>query len=105
MASEAATDYILKDAAILSKSGAYSLAAGDEAKIIECDGTFTVTLPNGLDAGFQAVIVNVGTGVITLAAATTLQSKDAAVTLAAQYAAAAVYHRISNVWLAFGGLE
>lgn len=94
-----------QDAAILSKSGAYPLAAGDEAKIIECNGTFTITLPNGLDTGFQAVIVNIGTGVITLAATTTLTTKDSAVTLANQYGAATVYHAGSNVWRAFGDLS
>jgi len=94
-----------QDAAILSKSGAYPIASGDEAKIIECNGTFTITLPNGLDTGFQAVIVNIGTGVITLAAATTLTTKDSAVTLAGQYGAATVYHAGSNVWRAFGDLS
>ncbi len=94
-----------QDAAILSKSGAYSLAAGDEAKIIECNGTFTITLPNGLDTGFQAVIVNIGTGVITLAATTTLTTKDSAVTLANQYGAATVYHAGANVWRAVGDLS
>lgn len=94
-----------EDASILSKSVGYTLAAGDEAKIIECDGTFTITLPNGLDAGFQVVIVNVGSGTITLSAATTLQSKDAATQLANQYGLATVYHRGSNVWLAAGDLS
>lgn len=100
-----AIEALPQDAAILSKSGAYPLAAGDEGKIIECNGTFTITLPNGLDAGFQAVIVNTGTGVITLAATTTLTTKDSAVTLANQYGAATVYHAGSNVWRAFGDLS
>ncbi len=94
-----------QDAAILSKSGAYPLAAGDEGKIIECNGTFTITLPDGLDTGFQVAIVNIGTGVITLAAATTLTTKDSAVTLASQYGAATVYHAGSNVWRAIGDLS
>lgn len=94
-----------KNAAIISKNATYQLAAGDEAKVIECDGTFTVTCPNGLDAGFQVVIVNVGSGTITLSAATTLQSKDGASQLANQYGAATVYHRGSDVWLAFGDLS
>lgn len=101
----AQVDAIPEDAAILSKSGAYELAAGDEAKIIECDGTFSITLPNGLDTGFQAVIVNIGSGTITLAATTTLTSKDSNVTLPNQYGAATVYHAGSNVWRAFGDLE
>lgn len=91
-----------QDAVILSKSSGYELAAEDAGKIVECGGTFTITLPNGLDAGFQATIVNVGSGTITLAAATTLQG--AGTMLATQYTGAVVYHRGSNIWLAMGRL-
>lgn len=98
-------DYVPEDAAILSKTEAYELAAGDEAKVIECDGTFTITCPDGLDAGFQVAIVNIGSGTITIAAETTLQSKDSAATIATQYAMAVVYHRGSNVWLLAGDIE
>lgn len=101
----AQADAVPEDAAILSKTGAYELASGDEAKIIECNGTFTITCPNGLDTGFQVVIVNVGSGTITIAASTTLQSKDSANTIASQYAAALVYHRGSNIWLLAGDIE
>jgi len=94
-----------EDATIVAVSTTHTLLAENAGKIHECDGTFTVTLPDGLDTGYQVTIVNVGTGVITLVAATTLQSADAAVTLATQYKAAAVYHRGSDVWLAAGGLE
>lgn len=96
-------DVVLSDARIISKNATYEVAAGDAAKIIECDGTFTVTFPDSLDAGFQVVIVNVGSGTITLAAATTLQGKGTQLT--AQYGAATAYHRGSDVWLAFGDLS
>jgi len=96
---------IPKDSAILQKSGGYELAAGDEAKSIFCDGTFAINLPDSLDAGFQAVIVNKGSGTITLTADTTLNSKDAGVTLPNQHGAATVIHEGSNVWFAFGDLE
>jgi hypothetical protein len=91
-----------QDTLILSKTGAYEVAAGDAGKTIECSGTFSVTFPNGLDTGYQVTIVNVGAGVITLSAATTLQS--AGTQLATQYTGAVVYHRGSNVWLAMGRL-
>lgn len=93
-------DYLPKDVGILSKSANYTIAAGDAGKIVECNGTFTITLPDSLDTGFQIVIVNVGTGTITIAASTTLQGVTS---IATQYAAATAYHRGSNVWLAFGG--
>lgn len=94
-----------EDAAINAQSSAYELVAGDAGKIVECDGTFTVTLPDGLDTGFQCSIVNVGSGVVTLAAEGILQSRDGAVTLASQYGAAVVYHRGAGVWLAIGDLS
>lgn len=98
------TDKVDKAAGLVQISAAYTVQESDRAKTIEADGTFTITFPDGLEAGFQVVIVNVGTGVITLAAATTLQSANSAVTLATQYQGCVVYHRGSNVWLAMGGL-
>ena len=54
--------------------------------------------------GMKVDIVNVGTGTITLAASTTLQSKNSKTKLETQYGGASVYHRGSNVWLAVGDL-
>lgn len=93
---------IPQDALIISKTEGYQVASGDAGKIIECSGTFSVTFPNGLDTGFQVTVVNVGAGVITLAASTTLQSDGTQ--LETQYTGASVYHRGSNVWLALGRL-
>lgn len=94
-----------EDASIVAVSSGRDLASTDAGKILECTGTFTLTCPNGLDTGFQCAVVNISTGVITLAATTTLTTKDSAVTLASQYGAATVYHAGSNVWRAFGDLS
>ncbi len=91
-----------EDAGIVTVSSGRDLATTDAGKILECSGTFSMTCPNGLDAGFQCTIVNVGSGTITIAAATTLQSDGTQ--LATQYTGATVYHRGSNVWLAMGRL-
>lgn len=50
------------------QSTTYSIVAGDEWKIIECTGTFTLTLLPSATAGngFTLGISNVGTGVITV---------------------------------------
>lgn len=87
-----------------SKTSAYTVVAGDNNKIIECSGTFTVTLPNSLDTGFQVTIVNVGTGTITIAASTTLYSKNSNTKLASRWIGATAYHRGSNVWVLMGDL-
>ena len=94
--------WVTADAKILSKSSEYTVQNADNAKIIECNGTFSIIFPDVLDVGFQVVIVNVGSGTITLSATTTLQAE--ATTLPNQYTGATVYHRGSNVWLAMGRL-
>jgi hypothetical protein len=85
-------------------SSSRDLLTTDNGKILEATGTITITAPDGLDTGFQVAIVNVGSGTITIAADTTLQSKDSAVTIDTQYAAATLYHRGSNVWLLLGDI-
>ena len=89
---------------IVSLTANTTIDASYENKKVECNGTFTVTLPNSLSTGFEVDFVNVGTGVITFAATTTLQSKGSAVTLASQYGGGTAYHRGSNVWLLVGDL-
>lgn len=97
-----------EDAAIISKSAAYELAAGDEAKIIEVTATALITCPDGLDAGFQVAIVPIG-GTVTLTAATTLQYFDSGLQTAGGAltvnAPVVVYHRGSNVWLVTGDVS
>lgn len=94
-----------KNATIQTKSANYTLVAGDNNNIIEVDTTSTITLPDGLDTGFQAVIVNIGSAqTITLSADTTLTSKDSATTITSQYGAVTVVHVGSNVWRAYGDL-
>jgi len=100
----ASMDALPIDAGIVAVSGARDLTGTDNGKILECDGTFSLTCPDSLDAGFQVAVANVGSGTITIAAATTLVSKASAVTLDTQYAMATVYHRGSNVWLLAGDI-
>lgn len=86
----------------------YTLASTDSDSILSVDTTATVTLPDSLSTGFQVVIINgssATTDDVTLAASTTLQSKDSAVILDNQYGAATAVHKGSNVWYAFGDLS
>jgi hypothetical protein len=83
-------------------TGNTTLSSTHANKIVECDGTFTVTLPNSMATGMRVDIVNIGTGTITLAASTTLVS--AGTKLVTRYTGASAYHRGSNVWLAMGRL-
>ena len=90
---------------IISRTGTTTIDATYAGRVVECNGTFTVTFPNSMATGMKVDIVNVGTGVITLAASTTLQSKGSFTKLANRYGGASVYHRGSNVWLAVGDLS
>jgi hypothetical protein len=87
---------------IVSLTGNTTLSSTHANKIVECDGTFTVTLPNSMATGMRVDIVNIGTGTITIAASTTLQSSGTK--LVTQYTGASMYHRGSNVWIAMGKL-
>ena len=91
-------------ATISAKTAAYTLVNTDSNSIIECTGTFTITIPEDLNDGWECVIVNMGTGVITIASDGTLRSKDSAVTIADQYAAASLYHSGDDVHILFGDL-
>lgn len=82
-----------------------TLDAGYAGKTIECNGTFNVTLPNGMTTGMQVTLINIGTGVITILASGTLQSLDAKNKLRFQYSSATAYHAGSNVWRLFGNLQ
>ena len=93
-----------KTKTLTAKSANYSIQASDADTIIECTGTFTVTFPNSMTTGMRVDIINVSTGVITLAASTTLNSKGSNKKLASQWIGASVYHRGSNVWVAVGDL-
>ena len=89
---------------IVSITGTTLLSSIHVGKTIEANGTFTITFPNSLVTGAKINVINVGSGTITLAATTTLQSKSSNTKLASQYGGASVYHRGSNVWLAVGDL-
>ncbi len=55
----------------VAKTGAYTTEAGDHNKIIEASGTFQITLlaPGTAGAGYRITVINVGSGVITVAPA------------------------------------
>lgn len=55
-------------AGTLTKSGAYTVMPADRGKIVECTGTWTLTLPDAaaVGDGFAVVVANVGVGAITI---------------------------------------
>jgi hypothetical protein len=93
-------------AEISSKTEAYTLVAGDANKLIQANGTFTITVPDAtIPAGARVDIVNTGTGVITFAGDDlTISSKAGALTLPAQYAGATLFFTSTTTALLIGDL-
>jgi hypothetical protein len=89
-----------------AKTANYQLTDADDQTIIYCTNTIDIDIPTGLKAGFSCVIVNEGTGTITLDAlsSVTLNTKESNTQLTAQYGAATIYHKGSNVFSAWGDL-
>lgn len=96
--------HIMSNIDIVSITTNTTLNATHKNKILECSNTITVTFPDSMDDGYAVDLINVGTGVITMAATTTLQSKSSRTKLASQYGGAAAYHRGSNIWALIGDL-
>ena len=89
---------------ICSLSSLCTIDATFAGKIIEANGTFTITFPNSMCTGMMVDVINIGTGAITLAASTTMCAKGGNCRILTCWAGASVYHRGSNVWVAVGDL-
>lgn len=52
----------------VAKTAAYTVVAADRGKVIDCNGTFTLSLTAAatLGAGFSFIVVNTGSGTITI---------------------------------------
>jgi len=99
-------DKALLTPAVNAKTAAYTLAVGDRGETITADGTFTLTAPSAtFSAGDRVDFVNIGTGVITFAGSgVTVNSKDAALTIASQWAAASILFLSSSTAVLIGDL-
>ena len=96
---------------IAAKTGAYTLANGDQSDFIELNGTFTVSIPTDATFNFaigtQINLLNIGTGVITVAAVTpgtTTLNGTPGLKLRAQWSSATLIKRAANTWVIVGDL-
>lgn len=94
---------------VAAKTGAYTLANGDQNDLIQLNGTFTVTVPADstydFAIGTTIDILNVGSGTITTAGAVgvTLNATPG-LKLRAQYSAASFIKLAANTWVLVGDL-
>ena len=96
---------------VAAKTGAYTIADGDQNDLIQLNGTFTVSIPT--DATFNFAVgtvidlLNVGSGTITVAAVTsgtTTVNGTPGLKLRAQYSAASLIKLSANNWVVIGDL-
>ena len=81
---------------ITSVAANYSLTSADNGKVIQSTsaGAITITIPNGLPAGFNCTIVQMGAGQITFAG--TYLNRGNFTKTASQYAIVSILHMGSN---------
>jgi hypothetical protein len=98
---------------IAAKTGAYTLASGDENDLIQLSGSnaYTVSIPTDASANFtigtQITLLNTGTGVKTIAAVTpgtTTVNATPGLKLRAQWSSATLIKLSSNNWVVIGDL-
>jgi hypothetical protein len=96
---------------VAAKTGAYTVASGDQNKLIQLNGTFTVSIPTDATYNFaigtQINILNIGTGTITTAAvtpATTTLTGTLGLKLRTQWSAATFIKLAANTWVIVGDL-
>jgi len=85
-------------------STAYTVMSSDNNKVIKCDASLVITLPNNLSTGFQCTILNASTGYVKLDASI-LRTTDSSVQLRNLYAGASAVHYGSGTWYAWGNLK
>jgi hypothetical protein len=96
---------------VAAKTSAYTLASGDESDLIQLNGSFIVSVPTdatfNFPIGTQINLLNIGTGVITVAAVTpgtTTVDATPGFKLRAQWSAATLIKRAANTWVLVGDL-
>ncbi len=94
---------------VAAKTSAYTFASGDENKIIELNGTFTVTIPPdstfNFPIGTYINILQITSGTITIAGGAGVTVNGApGLKLNSQWSGASIVKRSSNTWVAVGDL-
>jgi hypothetical protein len=88
----------------------YTFGSADQGKILEFNGTFTVTVPpeSTYDYATGSVLnlLNIGTGTITIAGGTAVTvNGNPGLKLSTQWSGASIVKRSSNTWVAVGDLS
>ena len=85
----------------------YSLVAGDNGKLVTFNnsGAITLTVPSGLGAGFSCLVLQLGTGQVTLSASsTTIMQRQSYTKTAGQGAVISLIAYAANSFVASGDM-
>lgn len=86
----------------------YTLVSGDNGKIVTLNNAsaITLTVPSGLGAGFNCLIVQLGAGQVTpTASSTTLHNRQSFTKTAGQYAVATLAAYVADTFVLGGDLQ
>jgi hypothetical protein len=86
----------------------YTLVAADNGKIVTLSNAsaITLTIPTGLGAGFNCMIVQLGAGVVTLtASSTTINNRQSFTKTAGQYATVSLFAYAANTFVSAGDMQ
>jgi hypothetical protein len=94
---------------VVAGTTAYTLTQADNGKVIHCTntGAANITIPSGLIAGFNCMIVQMGTGVITIVqgSSTSVFNRANYNKSGGQYAVVTIVSPASNVFVTGGDMQ
>ena len=106
--SVAADTFTVSSSNVNAQTGtSYTLVNGDNGKVVTLSNAsaITLTVPSGLTAGFNVLLVQLGAGQVTItASSTTLNSYNSALKISGQYGQAALAYIASNTYSVGGNL-
>jgi hypothetical protein len=99
----------VNSASIAAGTTAYTLQQSDNGKVINCanTGALTITIPTGLTAGFNCMIVQMAAGTVTISAgaSTTIYNRSNYSKTGGQYAIATIVSPSANVFITGGDMQ
>lgn len=105
-AAVAGTDYVAPTAVMNDQTGTtYTLQASDNGKVVTCSNAsaITVTVPSGLGASFNCMVIQKGAGQVTFSpSSTTINNRQTHTKTAGQYAAVSLVAYVADIF-ALGG--
>ena len=93
---------------IAAATTAYSITQADNGKVINCNntGALTITIPSGLTAGFNCMIVQMAAGSVTITGSgVTIYNRSNYTKTGGQYAIATIVSPSSNVFITGGDMQ